>query len=60
MSGASATTPGNNQLLREFQGRRFTREHTLKSSMETLRDLGDLGKSSRFKLEKIHEVLSFK
>ena len=60
MLGASATTPGNDQLRREFQGQRFTKEHALKSSVETLRDPRDMGKSSRFKLRRIHEVSSFK
>ena len=54
------TTPGNDWLLREFQGRRFTREHTLKSSVETQRDPRDKGDSSRFKLKRIHEVSLFK
>ena len=35
MLGASTTTPGNEQLLKEFQGQGFSREHALKSSTET-------------------------
>ena len=60
MLGASTTTPGNDRLLREFKYKGFTREHTLKSSIETLRDPRDKEDSSRFKLKRIHEVSSFK
>ena len=51
MSGVSATTPGNDQLLREFKDE-GTRECALKSSTRTWRDLGDKGESSKLKLEK--------
>ena len=39
---------------------KVTREHALKSSVETLRDSNDKGESSRLKLKEIHDVLSFK
>ena len=59
MSGASATTSGNKGLHREFKTR-VSKEHALKSSMETQRDPRDKGESSRFKLGKVHEASSFK
>ena len=49
MPGASAATPGNERLRREFKMKVY-REHALKSSMETQRDPRDKGDSSRFKL----------
>ena len=49
MPGASAATPGNEWLRREFKMNVY-REHALKSSMETQRDPKDKGDSSRFKL----------
>ena len=39
---------------------KVTREHALKSSMETLRDPSDKGESSRLKLKRIHEISSVK
>ena len=49
MPGASAATPGNERLHREFKTKVY-REHALKSSVETQRDPRDKGESSRFKL----------
>ena len=38
MLGASAATPSNDRLLREFRDEGFTRERALKSSTKTQRD----------------------
>ena len=59
MSGASATTPSNNWLLREFKGI-GSKKHALKSGAKTQRSPVYKGESSRLKLARIHEVSSFK
>ena len=59
MLGASATTPGNDRLHREFKVKGM-KEHLLRSKAATWRSPGYKGDSSRFKLREIHERLSFK
>ena len=59
MSGASMTTPGSDQLHREFKVK-GTKECLLRSKVVTWRSPGYKGDSSRFKLREIHERSSFK